>query len=335
MSKGLPRSLETLYGRVQDLEDGGIGAITDGSLAKAKLDASVQASLDLADSALQPGDEMVLAETEAPPVNAVAADCDLVISNVATHGETVDIDSDTYQFAADEAQTVDAGNIPVDIRTYTTKSTGTLTVASQPIAGDEFILGDVTYTFVGSTPADGEIDIGGSLAEAQTNIVAAINGTDSVNTPNPYARAGAFAVNASTITALIGGTAGDAIATTSTFDSESNSFGLTVLESGADCTAENAGIALEAAQDTDSVTLTESSGTVTATANVKGTAGNSIAVSTDMANAAWDTEMLEGGIDGTVGTIFIDDTYLYVAIGGNTVSDANWKRIAHTALSVT
>ncbi|MFA5424232.1 MAG: hypothetical protein WC374_10285 [Phycisphaerae bacterium] len=37
MSKGLPRSLDDLYDRVKDLEDGGVGSIEDGSLTNAKL----------------------------------------------------------------------------------------------------------------------------------------------------------------------------------------------------------------------------------------------------------------------------------------------------------
>ncbi|MFA5239802.1 MAG: hypothetical protein WC476_08880 [Phycisphaerae bacterium] len=37
MSKGLPRSLEALYGRVKDLEDGGIGAIGDDTITNTKL----------------------------------------------------------------------------------------------------------------------------------------------------------------------------------------------------------------------------------------------------------------------------------------------------------
>ena len=331
MSKGLPRSLNALYERVNVLEDGG-GALADGSVTKAKLESSVQASLDLADSALQPGDEVAL--TEDTPVNAVAADQDLTISDVVIHGETVTIDGDVYQFAADAAQTVDTGNIAVDIESNTTKSSGTLTVDTNPIAGDTFVIGEKTYTMVpnGTANADGEIDIEALLADAQANIIAAINGTDEHNTAHALASAGDFADDDSAITALIGGTAGDAIATTSSFDAGTNGFAAATLGSGADCSATNAGIALVAAQDTASVVITESTGTVTATAAVKGTAGNSIAVDEDMANAAWGDTELAGGVDGTVGTIFVDDTYLYVAIGGNTISGANWKKIAHSAL---
>lgn len=296
MSKGLPRSLDALYGRVEDLEQGGALTIAEGT-----------------------------------PVNAVAAARNLVISGVAVHGETVEIGGNVYQFAADDAQTVDDGNIPVDITEHTTASTGALTVASQPIVGDKLTIGDVEYEFVGSDPQPGEIDIGGSLSEAQGLIAAAINGTDGVNEPNPYASAGDFETNVSVITALIGGVAGDSIDTTSDFDSELNSFGALTLGSGADCTNANAAAALVADQDTGSVVLTRNTATVTATATVKGVAGNAIEVDTDMANAAWAGETLAGGVNGTVGAkgaMFADASYIYRAIAANTISNANWRRVA-------
>lgn len=43
------------------------------------------------------------------------------------------------------------------------------------------------------------------------------------------------------------------------------------------------------------------------------------------------TQVLAGGVDGTVGTAFkiaVDTSYLYIAIAANTIADANWRRIS-------
>ena len=289
--------------------------------------AAVQTSLGLADTALQ---EVSLSEST--PVNAVAASKDLTISGVVVADETVTIDGDVYVFTA--GVDTSGANIQVDIEASTTKSTGTLTVDTQPTSGDTMTIGTKEYTFVpaGTASGEGQINLGGNVGETQPLIVAAINGTDSVNTANDKASAGAFGGNTSTITALVGGVAGDSIASTSSFAAGTNEFGAVTLGSGADCTEENGAIALVAADATASVTLTRATAVVTATAATKGVAGNSIAIAETMANGAWDAGATElsGGVDGTVGAareLAVDASYLYVAVAANTIADANWRRI--------
>lgn len=93
-----------------------------------------------------------------------------------------------------------------------TKAQGVLTVALQPTATETFVIGDETYTFVASgASADGQINVGANLAAAKVNIVAAINGTDGWNHPNPAASAAAFVGDNCTITARRGGLASDSI----------------------------------------------------------------------------------------------------------------------------
>ncbi|MCK5605390.1 hypothetical protein KAR91_26095 [Candidatus Pacearchaeota archaeon] len=70
----------------------------------------------------------------------------------------------------------------------------------------------------------------------------------------------------------------------------------------------------------------------TATAKVKGVAGNALAKAEDNTNMDWDgvTAFMTGGIDGTVGVEFelcADSSYLYYAIAENTIADANWRRV--------
>lgn len=277
------------------------------------------------------------------PVNAVNATGILTVSGVVIDSETVTINNpeedgtDVYEFAADAAQSVESGSIPVDITASVTASSGTLTVDIQPTAGDTMTIGDVVYSFVpdGTANADGEISVGTDLATAQANIVAAINGTDSVNTKNPYVSAGAFTVNASTMTALIGGVAGDTIATTETFTAVTNVFSAATLGGGADCTAANAITALVAAvtgSDTQGVGAADGAGdTVDFTADIAGVIGNAITTVEGMANGAFSAATLENGVDGTVGVmtdIYIDSSYLYRCIADNTTADNNWRRIS-------
>ena len=274
------------------------------------------------------------------PVNAVAAAKTLGITGVCVDGETFTIGSDTYEFLADAAQSkTAASNIGVDITSKTVKASGTLTVDTQPTNGDTLTIGAKTYIFVpvGTANADGEISIGADLAGAQAAIVAAINGTDGHNTANTSATAGAFAANASTITALIGGTVGNAIATTETFTAGTNIFAAATLGTGTNCTAANTALAVIAAVNANSASkVTASAGTgndVLLTADTAGVVGNAVAVSDTMANAAFAdaATALSGGVDGTVASgmkIMVDATYMYVCLNGNTTAEKNWRRVS-------
>ena len=108
---------------------------------------------------------------------------------------------------------------------------GTLTIAAQPTAGDTMTIGTKVYTFVaaGEADADGEISVGTDLATAKTALIAAVNGTDSVNTAHTLVTAGTFTGNNLPITAKTKGVAGSSIATTETFTSASNVFDATTL----------------------------------------------------------------------------------------------------------
>jgi hypothetical protein len=280
---------------------------------------------------------------EGSPVNAVAATGILTISGVVIDGETVIINnplitgSDVYELLADEAQSKTLPtNKAVDITDYAAKATGALTVDTQPISGDTMTIGAKVFTFVpvGTANANGEISVGANLAAAKLAIVAAINGTDSVNTPHTLVSAGAFVADDCTITALVGGTLGNAIATTETFFTVTNVFAAVTLLTGTDCTAANAVIAIVAAitaLDTQGVGAADGAGnTVDMTADVAGTTGNNITTAATMANGAFTDTELGGGINGTVGlggNTMVDATYRYVAITDNTVADANWRRI--------
>lgn len=95
---------------------------------------------------------------------------------------------------------------------------GTLTVDVQVTATDTMTVGATVYEFLaGATAAAGKIGIGASEAACKLAIVAAINGTDGFNTANASVSAAAFVADDCVLTALVAGTAGNAIVTTETF----------------------------------------------------------------------------------------------------------------------
>jgi hypothetical protein len=274
------------------------------------------------------------------PVNAVAAKETLSITGVSIDGETFTIGTDVYEFLADAAQSKTfPKNIGIDITAKTVKASGALTIDTQPTSGDTLTIGAKTYIFVptGTANSAGEISIGADLATAQAAIVAAINGTDGHNNPNPDVTASEFVANVCTITALIGGTIGNVIPTTETFTTATNVFAAATLGSGTNCTAVNTVAAIIVAinaNDTQGVTATAGEGnTIVLTADVAGVLGNGIGLSTTMANASFTAGAvnLSGGIDGTIANgmkFMIDETYLYVCLNGNTKSETNWRRVA-------
>ncbi len=275
-------------------------------------------------------------------VNAVPATGTLTVSGAVSHGESVTIDNpaeegeDLYVFDASGVEgLVIPGKIVVDISDYTTAATGTLTVDVQPTAADTFTIGEKTYKFVavGAAKEDGDVSVGADLDGAQAAIVAAVKGTDGINKPHPLVTISAFVTDVATVTALIGGTAGNAVATTETFTAGTNVFSGAVLASGANSSAANAITAFVAAvtnKGTQMVGATGTSSAVTITANI-GIAGNDIETTEDMANGAFADDTLQNGVSGTQGregSLMVDNSYLYVAIADNTLGGANWRRIS-------
>jgi hypothetical protein len=110
----------------------------------------------------------------------------------------------------------------------------TLTMDTQPTAGDTMTIGDTTYTYTtdGTAATAGEIDVGADLADCQGLTVAAINGTGAAfNVANGEVTAAAFATNASVLTA-VAGLDGSDIATTETFTAATNLFSAATMGTG-------------------------------------------------------------------------------------------------------
>lgn len=277
--------------------------------------------------------------TVGTPVNAISASKVLTIDGVVVAGETVTIGTDVYEFAADTAQAVGEGNIAVDIEAASAKATDGLTVDTNPSIGDTMTIGTKVFTFVpnGTANADGEIDVETLLAGTQTNIIAAIMGTDH-NDPHPLVSCDeAFLADVLAITALDGGVAGNDIATTETFSAETNVFSAVKLANGVDCTkgdGKTALIAAITANDTQGVGAASGAGdTIDLTADVGGVIGNAIVIGETMAHGAFAgaATLLSGGVDGTPGdaqSVLIDTSYLYFAIAEQTINGKNWRRVS-------
>ena len=229
----------------------------------------------------------------------------LTIDGVVIDGETISIGDDTYELAADTALTVAEGNISVNINAYTVKATNTLKVDTNPTVGDSMTISGKTYNFVtdGTASIDGDIDVETLLVDTQLNIVNAILGNDSINTPNAYVTCDTFTADILTITSLIGGTAGNSIGTTSLFNSPTNLFSSETLLTGDDCSASNAVTALISEinlSDTQGVGASIGDGTtVVLTADTAGVAGNLITIEETLTNGSFtnDATNLSGGSD--------------------------------------
>ncbi len=273
------------------------------------------------------------------PVNAINATMELVISGTSADGETVRIGDDTYELCADAALTKTLPtNIAIDISDHAAHATDNLTIVAQPTAGDTMTIGTKIYVFVpnGTDNLDTEISVATDLATAKLAIVAAINGTDGHNTPHPLVSAGTFAGNVSAITALVGGTVGNSIATTENFTNVGNVFSATALAGGTNCSAANTGshiLAAINASGTEPITASANGNNVVLTADVAGTLANSTVLAETLGNGNFTggATAMAGGVDGTIGIHgqpMVDATYLYIASADNTVADKNWRRIA-------
>lgn len=154
--------------------------------------------------------------------------------------ETVTIGADVYEVDTRDVSHVTAGRIRLNLSAGSTvKAQGTLTIAEPVTAGDTIVIGTKTYTFVPKNTAttDGEIDMGDSEAHTKLNIVIALKGGATwtagganANPASTFVTCGAaFGGDALVLTAIVGGTPGNAIATTEGLTHISNIFDGVVL----------------------------------------------------------------------------------------------------------
>lgn len=244
---------------------------------------------------------------------AVAATGVLTLAGVVVEGETITLGATSYKFGAGGLTAADlVGFTEIDISATAAASQGTLTVDTQVTALDTMRIGTTTYTFVanGTASVAGEISLGADEAGVKVNIVAAINGTDGVNSAHPLVTAAAFAGDDCVLTAISGGVAGNAIALIESFTAAATVFDAATMgttTAGDDSTAAE-GVTAIAATLTGTVTGADGAGdTVDVTAATAGVAGN-LASTETMANGSFASSTLTGGLDADNGAIEFDLT---------------------------
>lgn len=298
-----PTSLANMKLRVRVCDSAGFATATNATIAPANGCTTLETHTSNKDLTIRSG-------------VATQATGTLTISGVAVDGETVTIGSRVYEFDTSATANITAGRVRVAIDHANAASTvnaqGKLTIAVQPTAGETMTIGTRTYVFVANGTADnpGEISIGANVAAAKLNIVAAINGTDGVNTPNSLVTAAAFVSNDCTITAINGGTAGNSVVFTEALAGSGNVMdGSGVLggtTAGVNCSASDAATALRAAINSDGASRVAASGTsgsVIVTAKSTGISGNAVPTTETMANGSWSGSTLSGGVNGNSGFI--------------------------------
>ena len=268
-------------------------------------------------------------------VNAVNASGVLTFIGEVVEGDTITIGADTYELDTDG--TVGADNILVDLSGGSTVgATGVLTFTGAVADGETVTIGADVYEFdtagmvVGGNIA---VSVAGdtSADNAITQLLAAItlNATELVT--------GTSDLVADTLTISYDylGAVGNDIATTETCVNAS--WGAVTLQGGVGPVLDEALTAIETAINTNGTEVVTAvkdlpNDTITVTADVAGTAGNSIATTEVCTNASWGAVTLEGGVNSTVctdkGFWYVDNSYLYYAINTSGISDKNWRRVS-------
>lgn len=114
------------------------------------------------------------------------------------------------------------------------RATRVLTMDTQPTANDTITLNGIVYTWVASGATSGQINRGADLAAAKVNLVAAINGVDSIQAgANPFMSAAAFISHAMTVTSRIPGPIGNGYTLAETFTAVSNVWAGSTMTGGA------------------------------------------------------------------------------------------------------
>ena len=174
--------------------------------------------------------------TEAAPVHATAASSTLTSDGTNVAAPVFATGTLTGHAST---QVVNGATVVLGASTYTFRvffATGTLTLASIPLADQTIIIGNRTYTWVAiaDTAAD-EVEIGASASASLDNLIAAINGAagagttyGSETTNHTQVSAAAGAGDTMTLTAIAAGTSGNDIATTETMIGN-GSFGAATL----------------------------------------------------------------------------------------------------------
>lgn len=168
----------------------------------------------------------------------------LAVGAATKEAETITIG--TAVFEIDLGGGVSTGRYAVTLTASATAAAGTLTFAENAVDTNTVTIGTTVYTFVAAAAAAGEVTIGADASGSIDNLIAAINGTDGINTAHGRVTAAAGAGDTMVITATIKGTGFNTYATTDTLAGAS-AWGAVTMAGGADPSAANSITAIVAA----------------------------------------------------------------------------------------
>ncbi len=173
----------------------------------------------------------------------------LRIASAVQPAETVTIASTVFEIQT-LGHVITTGRVAVDLTASPTAARAALvyTLAANPTAADTVTAGGKVYTYRASvTTTANEVLIGVDLTATRNNLVAAINGAagggttyGSATTANANVTAVATSTNAATVTAIVAGTVGNAIAVAEAGAQTSWAGGGLLLLGGVDPTAAEA-----------------------------------------------------------------------------------------------
>lgn len=288
------------------------------------------------------------------PVNAVVATKVLTIGTNPVNEATVTLGSNVYRFMS----ALGAG----------VAATGTLTFNSElPHDGDTVIMGSQTYTFKTALSTEptvpNEILIEATVTLTIDNLIAAVDdgaGEGTKYSIDTVSQGMVTCTKPSADTFLVTydsvGFLGNDYDTAGTLTHAT--WGAATLAGGIDAQAandvligadaqasiDNLVLAITAGVDTSkygtgttanslATAVKTDASTMTATNLIKGAIGNSTAIAETLADGSWAgaATFLGGGVDGTAGSqweVFVDASYLYVAIAAQTSADQNWRRVS-------
>jgi hypothetical protein len=185
--------------------------------------------------------KLAIAASALPALNT------LRVASAVKDSETVTLGAEVFEVDTTVIPGITAGRKRIDLSgansATAVAANGTLTLTGQPLNTETVTLGGKVYTFqTALTNADGNVLIGASTAASLTNLIAAITlgagagtGYATAMTANTSVTMVQAAGTTATVTALIPGTAGNAIASTETLTN--GSFGGATLANGVDPTA--------------------------------------------------------------------------------------------------
>lgn len=126
--------------------------------------------------------------------------------NLFAASQMMPIDADSLTIAASQnlkrGSLVNSSGALIGAGSAAVKATGTLTFSANPSAADTITVDETTLKFVAADAGEGEIVIGSNLAATLASVIAAL----------PSSVVGSATAGVLTITAAVGGTAGNSIA---------------------------------------------------------------------------------------------------------------------------